>query len=98
MPNILAKAIDFTTVKSIPFASIFYGIGLNYIITLICFTISLLRKNRNLIAYLPFLGLWLTMMIAAPVYAEMRYAYGLFVCMPLIVLIPFMSKGATSKN
>lgn len=32
------------------------------------------------------------MMVAIPVFAELRYIYGIFVCMPIILLIPFIGR------
>ena len=92
MPSILCNIIDHTASKRLPFANVFWSIGLGFIVTLLSATLSLYRKNKLGIVYIPFLGLWLTMMLASPVYAEFRYVYGLFTCLPIILIIPFLSK------
>ena len=97
--NIVYKVFDLTASNNIPFSNLCWSIGLGFIITLLSFTLSICRKNKKSICYIPFLGLWLTMMIASPVFAEYRYVYGLFTCMPLIILVPFLnSKISVNKN
>ncbi len=85
-PNI----IDITASHKLPLAGIIWNIGLVSLITLLSFTLSLYLKRKNYLLYVPFLGLWLTMMIASPVYAEFRYVYGLFTSLPIILLLPFL--------
>lgn len=92
MPSILCNIIDHTASKRLPFANVFWSIGLGFIVTLLSFSLSIYRKNKLGIVYIPFLGLWLTMMLASPVYAEFRYVYGLFTCLPIILCIPFLNK------
>lgn len=87
-PNI----IDITASHKLPLAGIIWNIGLASLITLLSFTLSLYLKRKNYLLYVPFLGLWLTMMIASPVYAEFRYVYGLFTSLPIILLLPFLKK------
>lgn len=45
------------------------------------------RNVKGLIAIMPGLGVWLSVMIAAPVAFSFRYVYALFLCMPLYLLI-----------
>ena len=87
-PNI----IDITASHKLPLAGIIWNIGLAFLITLLSFTLSLYLKRKNYLLYVPFLGLWLTMMIASPVYAEFRYVYGLFTSLPIILFLPFLKK------
>ena len=87
-PNI----IDITASHKLPLAGIIWNIGLASLITLLSFTLSLYLKRKNYLLYVPFLGLWLTMMIASPVYAEFRYVYGLFTSLPIILFLPFLKK------
>lgn len=90
MPKILCKVIDITASKRLPFANLFWSIGLGFTVTLLSYTLTLYKKDKIGIAYIPFLGLWITMMLASPVYAEFRYVYGLFTGLPIIMLIPFL--------
>ena len=53
-------------------------------------TIFICLKKRyyaGMIPLLPMFGLWITIMIATPVAFSFRYIYGIFLCVPLYVLI-----------
>lgn len=76
---------------SIPIISMQWSIGLCFIlIAFSCFLIIIQNKKRLLVYYAPIIGVWLTMMIASPVFAEFRYVYCAYTCLPLFLLIPFM--------
>lgn len=61
------------------------------------------QKLRMVLLYFPVAGVWATLMLAAPVFAEFRYAYSIFVTVPLLCAIPFVSheglvfKGSAAK-
>ena len=53
-------------------------------------TISICLAKRyyvGIVPVLPTLGLWLSVMVATPVAFSFRYVYGIFLCVPLYVLI-----------
>lgn len=90
-PEIINKIIDKTVDKTIPFSIIFWSTGLYCILLFISILISVYNyKNtkKYFVLYSPFIGLWVTMMVASPVFAELRYIYGIFVCM---LIIPFVN-------
>ena len=61
---------------------------------LLLFTVVICLSKHNyrgLIALLPTLGVWLTVMIATPVSFSFRYVYSLFLCMPLYLIIALRS-------
>ncbi|MDD5864819.1 MAG: DUF6020 family protein [Firmicutes bacterium] len=62
-----------------------YSIGLHVWILISCFAVNTLRKRKEWLLALPSLviiaGLWL----GTPVFAEFRYAYPIFLTLPLIV-------------
>ena len=82
----------FTKVESryTPLFNIEWSIGLCFWIVLIFVWISIKRK-KSLYPYIPVFGIWVTMMIASPVFAEFRYVYGAFTCLPLLMLIPYIN-------
>ena len=86
--------------RDIPFISLQWSIGLCFI--LIGFSALLLliqRKYRSLLYYIPFFALWLTLMVATPVFAEFRYVYSAFTCLPLFLILPFLDiKKAIKKS
>ncbi len=100
-PEFINKIIDRTADKTLPFSILIWSTGLYcYILFLMCMIYIYLHKfqNKNIICYLPLIGLYLTIMISSPVFAELRYIYGLFTCLPLIILIPFLNKKEGKKN
>ena len=48
------------------------------------------EKAKYFAWFIPFVALWVTMMIASPVFAEYRYVFGLFCSLPIIIFIPFI--------
>ena len=43
--------------------------------------------RRNILPYLPFVMLFVSLLLATPVYAEFRYTYGIFVAIPLLLAV-----------
>lgn len=92
LPEWLCSLIDKTTSRKIPFSIFIWSIGLNFAILVISTFLTIYKKNKNhLLYYVPFYALWLTMMLATPVYAELRYIFGLFVTIPFIIIVPFLN-------
>lgn len=90
-------AEDFRTYRdlygSCHYLGLFWSIGL--MVWLMIFMLGAAFNNRKkslMLCYLPVLGVWATLLIATPVYAEFRYAYSLFVTVPLLCFIPFVSE------
>lgn len=46
-------------------------------------------QRRNVMAYVPFIMLLVTLLLATPVYNEFRYAYGLFAAFPILFAYSF---------
>ncbi len=44
------------------------------------------KKYENLLLFILLIFYWLTLIIATPVYDEFRYIYGLFICMPVLMV------------
>ena len=91
----LSKKFDSLTnlliTKKIPVYGLIWSIGLCVwiIFTIIVKVIS--SKNKKLLyAYVPIIGIWLTVMLATPVYAEFRYVYSLYTTLPILLLLPFL--------
>lgn len=82
---------DVLTSRKIPLSSMLWSIGTMFIILIISTFIMLYKKKgKYLLAYIPLYCLWLSLMVASPVFAELRYIYGLFACIPLIICVPFL--------
>lgn len=79
------------TSRDIPIISMQWSIGLCFILILISsFLIFIRRQFSKLYYFVPILGIWITMMLASPVFAEFRYVYGAFTCLPLYLVLPFI--------
>lgn len=93
-PKILEKYVAFMGRRDIPLLSLLVSIGLFIWIIFISIFIIIKKKNYSyLYTYIPVLGIWLTLLIASPVYNEVRYIYSLFTTFPLLVLTPFIQKN-----
>lgn len=76
---------------NIPIVSLQWSIGICFILIVFsCLLLFVQRKYRLLFYYVPILGVWLTLMVASPVFAEFRYVYCAYTCLPLFLLIPFL--------
>ena len=96
VPSKVEHAIDWIRSIDLTYASLYWGIGLGFMIlfiSIITCSIRGINKNKYFAWFIPFVGIWATMMIASPVFAEYRYVYGLFTSMPILILIPFIIKN-----
>lgn len=63
----------------------FHSIGLHVWITALCCLFNAMLKRKEWILSVPLLVLVLGLCLGTPVYASFRYAYPVFVCLPLIL-------------
>lgn len=77
--------------KKIPVYGMLWSIGFMVWLNLFFAGVTYIKKGiKGAMLYIMHIGVWLTLLVATPIYAEFRYAYSLFLCMPLSILIPFM--------
>ena len=77
--------------KSVPLYNFIWSIGLYVWLVILSFGYSIYRKEYyKMIIYIPIIGIWLSLLVAAPVFAEYRYMYSFVTTLPLIVLVPKM--------
>lgn len=82
--------------KEIPIVSLLGNIGFVFWIFLILLMYTIYKKKyQYLLMYVPIIILYLTC-IASPVSGELRYIYGMFTCMPL--LLGFTIKTPSTKK
>ena len=82
---------DILTSRKIPLSSIVWSIGTMFVVLLVStFVMIYKKKTKYLLPYIPLYCLWFSLMIASPVFAELRYIYGLFACFPLLLFVPFI--------
>ena len=68
-----------------------WSLGLTTWTMLACMAYALYRK-KSCLEYLPYVMLFLSLLLATPVHAEFRYTYGMFVALPFLIGIT-LAKG-----
>lgn len=85
--------IDKTLNSDSTIFNIEWNIALWLYIALVFGVISYKKKKWiGVVPYLPLFGLWFTLIIATPVYAEFRYIFGAFTAMPILIIYPYLKK------
>ena len=80
--------------KHIPYVGLLWSIGMAVWTMFFLFGASYVKKAYGqMLVYLPNIGIWLTLLIAAPAYDEFRYMYCLFAVLPLLFTVPFYKKN-----
>ena len=74
-----------------------WSLALNTYVVWILFVYSLLRK-KNSCCFLPVIGVFLTLVIATPVNDEFRYAYGIYLALPLLIMNVFSMEATTTSS
>lgn len=97
-PKWYNEVIDHSVSRAIPFANLFWSIGLYFMLLVLSSALTAYYNKKYLLCYVPLYGLWLSIMAATPVFCELRYVYGIFTCIPLLVIIPFIVKQSRVKE
>ena len=72
---------------------LFWSIGGTIWLLLFSFCVAVVKNKKSLLLpYLTVIGIWLTLLIATPVFSEFRYAYSIFSTLPLFFVIPFFNE------
>ncbi len=91
--------IDKTTSRNLPLSNLIWSVGLPFILLVISsFVLCYLKNKKYLLCFIPLYGLWLSIMVATPVFSELRYVYGLFTCLPLFIVLPFIVKPEKKRS
>lgn len=77
----------------------YFGAGLFIWIALLAATLLILRrKGRYALALAPLIALWASVMIATPIAFSLRYVFAFAICLPGILLLPFVRGGETETG
>lgn len=77
-----------------PFLGLLWSIGAAVWAYVFMFGAAMRRCKKSMVlVFIPLLGVYLTLLIATPVYSEFRYLYGIFTTMPLFCTVPFMGNA-----
>ncbi len=90
--NNLNMAVAFSTIIQMLLISLLFTQIIKYLYELgipkkVCYIIAIIY------GFTPLFGLWLSIMAATPVFCELRYIYGLFTCIPLLIITPIILKS-----
>ena len=84
----ISRVIDISLTRKIPFIPIIWSIGLNFFVLVFITGYSIYKNGTKvLLYYSPLYGVWLTLMIASPVYCEHRYIFSLFTVLPFLLIL-----------
>ncbi len=79
--------------KETPLASALVNVAaLFWVTALACALLFIRKRNRHVLALMPLLLLWGTVMIATPVFCEFRYLFSFAAALPFTVLVPFLER------
>lgn len=74
-----------------------WSLGLNTWLMVFCIA-YMVYNRRNIMVYVPFIMMFITLFLATPVYNEFRYAYGLFAAFPFLLSCTFGNEGKSTKD
>lgn len=84
--------------RDLPLNSMLYSIGFTFWVIATMFMYAIYKKKYSLIlVYIPVFVLWATC-LASPVYAEFRYIYSMFTCLPILVGVHFREERKKLKS
>lgn len=73
-------------VNQIPVVKYLYSIAFSFWFAVFCLIVLIVQKqSRKSLALIPLSGVWLTLMVAAPVFCEFRYMFAFHVALPVIL-------------
>lgn len=89
--KIITKYVDNIDSKTIPIVCMEWSIALCYwIILLLALVTRRIKDRKSLYVFIPVFGIWITMLIASPVFGEFRYVYGAFTSLPIFMVYPYL--------
>lgn len=94
-PSFLSRMVDKQLDLFEKWHDTFWSLAMDTWVMFLCMGYMLYRK-KNILAYLPGIAIFLTLLIATPVYAEFRYYYGVIVCLPLYIAFIFLNDKKTN--
>lgn len=74
-----------------------WSLGLNTWLMVFCIAYTVYNR-RNIMVYVPFIMMLITLLLAAPIYNVFRYAYGLFAAFPILFGYTFGSEENSTGN
>ena len=93
---------DYTALRSSSIVSPLFSTAFSVWVTVGATLLRLLKRERRIaVAFMPLIGIWCTLLIAAPFYCEFRYLYPLHLALPIVIISMFLTskeeKGMNKK-
>lgn len=90
VPNRIRETFKHVISNKVPLIGFFNSIAFCFWLIFISMYILIKKKGKRIIyIYTPVIGIWITLLIATPVYAEFRYTYSALLCLPIYIGIIF---------
>lgn len=96
-PETVRVQIDL--LRGVPVIGLVYNIGfMVWGLVGVCCWLYCRQESRNILALLPLLALWLTMLVAAPAFSQLRYMIAFEFALPLLVLMLCFNYPRTNQS
>ena len=97
VPNSVGDFIDNLYSYNTPILSLQWNLGLMIWFTVILGVVCYRKNKKNLLCYVPIVGMWLTLMVASPVNGMLRYIFWLYTALPLLFFINYLPSNNTKS-
>lgn len=85
--------------RKVPVFGNFFSMGTVFLLIVLCIMKNIYdRQYARVLVAVPSLANWMTIMMAAPVFAEMRYVYGIMLTVPLIIFTAFLPRREMAEG
>lgn len=88
-----------TLYLDIPIYGMIWSIGFVVWVVLFAMGLTFIKRGwKKCLLFMPLMGIWVSLLIASPVNSEFRYLYSFFLCLPLMILIPFLPDNEKNQK
>lgn len=98
LPKKMGDFMDSLYDYNSPILSLQWNLGLMIWFTVILGVVCYRKNKKYLLCYLPIIGMWLTLMVASPVYGMLRYLFWLYTALPFLFFLNYLDKKEAIKH
>jgi hypothetical protein len=92
--KVIQKYVAIMGDATIPIIQFIWSIGMFVWLLLLLIYINIIKKNKKILyVFIPTIGVWITLMLATPVYNEVRYIYCLYTTIPFLIALTLNNKN-----
>lgn len=93
--NIILKNQDINR----PIIGIIWSTGIYIWIIILLIYYFIIKLNKKLLfIFMPTIGIWLSLMIASPVWGEFRYIYCMIIAIPFLLSVRYINEGVENER